>query len=337
MPSDRPDPLRKPDAGFSSTFARRPAATRVSELPSLRAIRSTAALAGLLAVAVFGVSIVVKAVGAEGSTVVDSAANLPGSSTRPTTPAATTPRPTTAPSAPKGTQPVQPRQPTVTATVIRPGVVVTAPAPVLPQPRSAQAVPQPAPRATAQPRTPVRRTPVTTTVKKPGSGSKKTTTSTKAPLKKTVSTPRTTPLKPTVIRPKPAPTRGTGIRIRNVGSNRCVDVAHGSSGSAVDGARLQVWNCNGASNQTWRFYSDGTIRSLGKCMDLAQALTLDGTTIGLFTCNGTWAQQWRLGANGGNLYNPTAKKCAYPLLTSNGGRIVLRPCSSSKAMLYKTP
>ncbi|GAA3261035.1 RICIN domain-containing protein [Dactylosporangium siamense] len=40
---------------------------------------------------------------------------------------------------------------------------------------------------------------------------------------------------------------GTGAIIGN-GSNRCIDIP---AANAVDGNRLQIWDCNGASNQKW--------------------------------------------------------------------------------------
>ena len=41
-----------------------------------------------------------------------------------------------------------------------------------------------------------------------------------------------------------------------------------------------------------RWAADGTIRALGKCLDVASGGTADGTPVQLWDCNGTAAQQW---------------------------------------------
>ena len=43
----------------------------------------------------------------------------------------------------------------------------------------------------------------------------------------------------------------------------CVDVRNGQDN---DGNPIQLWPCGQQSNQQWTFHTDGTIRSLGKCM-----------------------------------------------------------------------
>ncbi|WP_033368077.1 ricin-type beta-trefoil lectin domain protein, partial [Dactylosporangium aurantiacum] len=75
------------------------------------------------------------------------------------------------------------------------------------------------------------------------------------------------------------------------GSNRCIDVP---SSNAVDGNRLQIWDCNGTGAQQWSFNSDGSVRALGKCMDVSGGSTADGAVVQLWTCNGTGAQKFTL-------------------------------------------
>ncbi|MEV4490168.1 ricin-type beta-trefoil lectin domain protein [Micromonospora coxensis] len=48
---------------------------------------------------------------------------------------------------------------------------------------------------------------------------------------------------------------------------------------------------------------DGTVRSLGKCLDVKSSGTTNGTPVQLWTCNGTGAQQWAPQADG-SLKNP---------------------------------
>jgi streptogrisin C len=87
-------------------------------------------------------------------------------------------------------------------------------------------------------------------------------------------------------------------------NNMCIDVPNSSF---VDGARVQMWNCNGTGAQQWTF-TGGTIRAGGKCLDVAGAGTGDGTPIQIVGCNGHQAQQFVLNA-AGDLVSVLANKC----------------------------
>ncbi|MEV7230401.1 MULTISPECIES: family 16 glycosylhydrolase [Polymorphospora] len=88
-------------------------------------------------------------------------------------------------------------------------------------------------------------------------------------------------------------------------ANKCIDVPGGNS---VDGARLQLWTCNGTAAQQWTAPGDGTLRALGKCMDVAWGSSANGAAIQLANCSGNPAQQFVLSA-AGDLVNPQANKC----------------------------
>jgi beta-glucanase (GH16 family) len=122
----------------------------------------------------------------------------------------------------------------------------------------------------------------------------------------------------------PPPTGGTNA-IRGSGSGRCIDVPGAAS---TDGARLQIYDCNGTAAQQWQFASDGTVRALGKCMDAAAAGTADGTAVQLYTCNGTNAQKFTLSA-AGDLVNVNANKCVDVggAATANASPLQLWTCS----------
>lgn len=85
-------------------------------------------------------------------------------------------------------------------------------------------------------------------------------------------------------------------------------------------------DCDGSPEQRWEFVSDGTIRTVGLCMDVAAANPADRTTIQLAICNGNQAQQFRL--QNRMLVSQLADKCLdiYNALTANGSRVVLYPC-----------
>jgi beta-glucanase (GH16 family) len=122
----------------------------------------------------------------------------------------------------------------------------------------------------------------------------------------------------------PPPTGGTNA-IRGSGSGRCIDVPGANS---VDGARLQIYDCNGTAAQQWQFASDGTVRALGKCMDAAAAGTANGTAVQLYTCNGTNAQKFTLSA-AGDLVSVNANKCVdvTGVATANASPLQLWTCS----------
>jgi hypothetical protein len=101
------------------------------------------------------------------------------------------------------------------------------------------------------------------------------------------------------------PPPATGVSVISNLNSRCIDVP---SSNFVDGAALQMWDCNNTSAQKWTF-TGGTLASQnGKCMDVAAGSTADGAAVQLYTCNGTGAQQFTLNA-AGDLVNPQANKC----------------------------
>ncbi|WP_432994543.1 ricin-type beta-trefoil lectin domain protein [Dactylosporangium sp. CA-233914] len=120
------------------------------------------------------------------------------------------------------------------------------------------------------------------------------------------------------------PTGSTGA-LRGNESGRCIDIP---SANPVDGARLQVYDCNGTGAQQWTIGSDNTVRALGKCMDVAAAGTANGTAIQLYTCNGTNAQKFTLSA-AGDLVNLGANKCVDVAGhgTANGSQLQLWDCT----------
>ena len=60
--------------------------------------------------------------------------------------------------------------------------------------------------------------------------------------------------------------------------------------------------------QNWTVGTDGTIRGLGKCMDVAAAGTANGSLVQIYDCNGTGAQVWQAQSNG-TLRNPASGRC----------------------------
>jgi len=85
----------------------------------------------------------------------------------------------------------------------------------------------------------------------------------------------------------------------------CLDVRNAA---VAPGTAVQVYGCNGASQQSWTVGSSNTVQAYGECLDVVGGGTWDGTQVDLYTCNGTGAQQWIPQADGA-LLNPQSGKC----------------------------
>lgn len=85
----------------------------------------------------------------------------------------------------------------------------------------------------------------------------------------------------------------TGSALVSSASGRCLDVPNSAT---ANGTGLVIWDCNSAPNQSWTA-TDGTLRSLGKCLDAPLNATA-GTRVQLWDCNGGTNQQWTFQSNG---------------------------------------
>lgn len=128
---------------------------------------------------------------------------------------------------------------------------------------------------------------------------------------------------------KPATTHVSvpGSMIMGYGSSRCVGV---SAHEASDGSPLTLQSCGGSAWQKWVFASDGTVRSEGMCMDIANASNDDGATIQLARCNGGWAQKFNLNSSH-DLVNTRIGMCvdAKDMGTAAGTRLQLWECGGT--------
>ena len=129
-----------------------------------------------------------------------------------------------------------------------------------------------------------------------------------------------------LVTPSPTPTPTGTSAIKGVGSGRCLDVA---GVSQANGAQVQLWDCNGQSNQRWTPTASGELRVYGnKCLDVYNAGTADGTNVIIWDCNGQSNQKWRLNADG-SITAVGANKCldAYNAGTANGTKIIIWSCN----------
>ena len=74
-------------------------------------------------------------------------------------------------------------------------------------------------------------------------------------------------------------------------SGECLDVQGSGTGN---GARVQLWGCNGSGAQAWRLRADGTLLNpqSGRCLDAGTGSV--GAELRLWTCTAAAAQRFRL-------------------------------------------
>ena len=71
---------------------------------------------------------------------------------------------------------------------------------------------------------------------------------------------------------------------------KCLDAA---GRGPTNGTKVQIWTCNGGSNQVWQPYNGGYRNpASGRCLDVPGSSTADGTQLQLWDCNGGSNQKW---------------------------------------------
>ncbi|MFU8852821.1 RICIN domain-containing protein [Micromonospora sp. SL1-18] len=104
----------------------------------------------------------------------------------------------------------------------------------------------------------------------------------------------------------------TSAMVRGVPSNRCLDVP---GASTTWGTKLQIWDCNGGSNQSWLLTPSKTLVVYGKlCLDIPGNSVTAGTRVETWDCAGSGNQQWNVNSNG-TITNVQSGLC----LDVNGG------------------
>ncbi|NEA40528.1 hypothetical protein G3I42_14835 [Streptomyces sp. SID11385] len=132
--------------------------------------------------------------------------------------------------------------------------------------------------------------------------------------------------------PGPAPVPTGPVRSGIAG--KCVDVDHGST---ADGTRVQSWSCNGSAAQEFALTPEGTLRGIGKCVQL------DGTGIHslatLWTCDGGGDQKWTYNASTKALVNPQSGRCLDIPESSaqDGTQLQIFDCNATAAQQWTLP
>ena len=69
-----------------------------------------------------------------------------------------------------------------------------------------------------------------------------------------------------------------------------------SGANPANGTKVQLYDCNGTAAQQWAPAADGTLRSLGKCLDATGPSSADGTRLQIWDCAASANQKWTLPA-----------------------------------------
>ncbi|MFD5632960.1 arabinofuranosidase catalytic domain-containing protein [Streptomyces sp. NPDC127077] len=115
---------------------------------------------------------------------------------------------------------------------------------------------------------------------------------------------------------------------------QCVDVAADDTG--VNGTAVQLWNCQSyAEDQFWTHNANGSLGTIGRCLDIVGNGTANGTQVELWDCNGVGGQKWVQRADG-SLFNPQSGRCLDSPngATANGTRLRIWDCNGSAAQRF---
>ncbi|NDZ79350.1 alpha-L-arabinofuranosidase [Streptomyces sp. SID10853] len=115
---------------------------------------------------------------------------------------------------------------------------------------------------------------------------------------------------------------------------QCVDVAADDTG--VNGAAVQLWNCQSyAEDQYWTHHSNGSLSTIGRCLDIEGNGTANGTLVELWDCNGVGGQVWQQRSDG-SLFNPQSGRCldSPDGATANGTHLRIWDCNGAAAQKF---
>jgi hypothetical protein len=110
------------------------------------------------------------------------------------------------------------------------------------------------------------------------------------------------------------------------GSGKCLDVPGASTANST---QVEIYTCNGGTNQSWTYNSSAELRVYGtKCLEAYQQGTANNTKVDIYDCNGGANQKWRMNSNG-TIIGEQSGKCldVTSASTANGALLILYTCS----------
>jgi Glycosyl hydrolase family 59/Ricin-type beta-trefoil lectin domain len=117
-------------------------------------------------------------------------------------------------------------------------------------------------------------------------------------------------------------------------AGKCLD---DYTGSAANGTKADLWDCNGTGAQNWTV-GNGLVQINGACLDVVGAgSTANGTLVDLWACNGGANQDWV--AENGTLVNPQSGKCLDDpgFSTTNGTQLDIWTCNGGANQNWTLP
>ena len=120
---------------------------------------------------------------------------------------------------------------------------------------------------------------------------------------------------------------GATREIVGTGSSKCLDVPNQTH---TDGTQLELYTCNGGSNQEWVYAGNKelVVYPANKCLDVSGQSTSPSAKVDMYTCNGGANQQWNLNSNG-TITGVQSGLCldAKGAATANGTLIEIYTCN----------
>ncbi|GAA4607681.1 endo-1,4-beta-xylanase [Actinoplanes octamycinicus] len=130
------------------------------------------------------------------------------------------------------------------------------------------------------------------------------------------------PSSPTPSEPSPSTPGGTAKRIVGAQSGRCIDVPNASQ---TNGTRVQLYDCNGQTNQAWTLTASKQLTVYGsRCLDAAGSG--NGAAVQIYSCNGQANQQWNVNSNG-TITGVQSGRCLDVWGTGNGQQVQIYDCN----------
>jgi len=129
----------------------------------------------------------------------------------------------------------------------------------------------------------------------------------------------------------------TGGPLHAVGAGKCLDDPNSSTTLAT---QMQIYDCNGAANQTWTHTSTGalsvTVGGQTLCLDANGKGTTNGTKAIIYSCNGQTNQQWNINSNG-TITGVMSGLCldVTGASTANGALVELWACNGGSNQQWK--
>jgi alpha-galactosidase len=99
------------------------------------------------------------------------------------------------------------------------------------------------------------------------------------------------------VSPGSGTTVGSTHPLLGASSHRCLDAYDNET---TPGTKIEIWDCEGTSNQAVTFTSAGELRLYGgtQCLDAYDNQTSPGTKVELWSCDGGANQKWQLNPDG---------------------------------------